>query len=190
MPSADAGEAQRRLSSARSHSTTPFSFIDIAVITMPSLTSGWRVRLLSLVVVLLCLPACSGPQGPVKKPTSPVVGRIVVDGEPPGSPVQVTCHSQTGIDTENPTFSSCLSENDGTFAINTYEKGDGVPAGEYVLTFMWGHMNLMSMQYGGPDKFKGRYSDPKNSEFVVGVVEGLPTDLGTIELTTKGDGGK
>jgi hypothetical protein len=149
-----------------------------------------RYHLLSLLAVLLCLSACSSEKGAPRKPTSPVTGQVLVDGQPPGSPIQVTCHSQSGIDSANPTYSSCLSADDGKFAINTYEKGDGVPPGEYVLTFMWGRMNLMSMSYGGPDKLDGRYADPEKSEFVIGVVEGLPTDLGTIELTTKGDGSK
>ena len=141
-------------------------------------------RLNCLLILTLTLGACSpSEEGPHLKPTSPVVGQILVDGSPPGSPIQVTCLSQEGIDQENPTFSSCLSDNDGKFEISTYEKGDGVPAGDYVLTFMWGQMNLVKMGYGGPDKFKGRYSDPEKSEFVIGVVEGLPTDLGVIELT-------
>jgi hypothetical protein len=143
-----------------------------------------RFLLLSLLAIPLLLTSCSGEAEPERLPTSPVTGQIVVDGKPPGSPIQVICHSQAGIDSSHPTYSSCLSDNDGRFAINTYEQGDGVPPGDYVLTFMWGKMNLMSMQYGGPDKFNGKYSDPKTSEFVIGVVEGLPTDLGTIELTT------
>jgi len=143
-------------------------------------------RLCVLLSFCLAVSACSNEEGPVKKPTAPVVGQILVDGSPPGSPIQVTCHSQTGVDTENPTFSSCLTDNDGKFEINTYEKGDGVPAGEYVLTFMWGKINLMAMSYSGPDKFGGRYSDPDTSDHVLAVVEGLPTDLGIIELTTEG----
>lgn len=148
-------------------------------------TSRGRAKQLPVLLSMLFLFGCSRDEGPVKKPTSPVTGQILVDGSPPGASIKVTCHSQDGIDTENPTFSSCLSDEDGKFAINTYEKGDGVPAGNYVLTFMWGQMNLMSMSYGGPDKFKGRYSDPEESEYAFGVVEGLPTDLGVIELTTQ-----
>ena len=72
-----------------------------------------------------------------------------------------------------------------TIEIATYEASDGVPEGEYVLTFMWGKINLISGGYGGPDKLNGRYTDPETSEVKVTVKAGEATELGTIELTTK-----
>ena len=77
-----------------------------------------------------------------------------------------------------------FTDEEGKFEISTYESSDGVPAGEYALTFMWGKWN-MSGSYGGPDKLNDRYTDPKTSEVKVTVKDGEPTDLGTIELTTK-----
>jgi hypothetical protein len=50
---------------------------------------------------------------------------------------------------------------------------------------MWGELNLFSMQYGGPDKLKGRYNDPKKSQIRCKVEKGKPADLGRIELSTK-----
>jgi hypothetical protein len=135
---------------------------------------------------LLFLPAC-GKDPQYSKATYPVTGLVTVDGAPPGSPVKVHCHSANGIDTKDPTLSSALTDNEGRFHLSTYETGDGVPEGDYLLTFEWGQMNLISMRYGGPDKLKGRYKDPQKSEhkFSVTAQQEGPLDLGTIPLTTK-----
>jgi hypothetical protein len=137
------------------------------------------------VAVLASIAGC-GEEQPYRKPTSTVTGQVFVDGEPVpvATPLKVECHPLNGLDTEHPTFSSSLTGEDGKFSISTYESGDGVPPGEYVLTFMWGKMNLISPSYGGPDKLNGKYDDPEKSEHVLTVVEGLPTDLGRIDLTT------
>lgn len=44
---------------------------------------------------------------------------------------------------------------------------------------------MFTMQYGGPDKLKDKYSDPKKSECKVTVEKGKPADMGQIDLTTK-----
>lgn len=113
-----------------------------------------------------------------------MTGEVYVDGNPAGQ-VQVTCHNVQGIDTEHPTFSQALTNEEGKFSISTYEAADGVPEGEYVLTFMWGQIDLFKGGYGGPDKLRGRYSDPKASQFRVTVEAGKPTDMAKTELTTK-----
>jgi hypothetical protein len=51
---------------------------------------------------------------------------------------------------------------------------------------MWGEINLLSAQYGGPDKLNGRYADKEKSDVHFTVKPGdEPLDLGRIELTTK-----
>ena len=75
----------------------------------------------------------------------------------------------------------------GKFSIGTYEggpDGDGAPNGKYVLTFSWGNFNLMGGGRYEGDKFNGKYSDPKKSEFKVEVA-GQPVEIPTIELNTK-----
>jgi len=133
----------------------------------------------------LCLLLCScAEEGPVRKETYPVTGEVYVDGQP-AADVAVTCNDVKGLDTEMPTTSSGVTDQNGRFQISTYESSDGVPPGEYTLTFMWGQRNLMTMSYGGPDKLNGRYSDPKASEVRFTVESGKPADLGQIQLTTK-----
>lgn len=133
-----------------------------------------------LVVGLVC-GACS--KAPERKATFPVTGVVKVDGQIVMD-LAVRCHDTKGIDKAEPTYSAARTDAEGKFKISTYQSGDGVPVGDYVLTFTWGEVNLISMQYSG-DKFKGKYDDPKTSTHKFSVKEGVPTDLGTIELTTK-----
>jgi hypothetical protein len=117
-----------------------------------------------------------------RKAVFPVTGRILVDGEPVDQ-LAIKCFSTGGIDKEDPTISSTFTDAQGNFKISTYEEGDGVPEGEYILTVRWGQLNAFSMSYDG-DKFDGKY-DQENSNIKFTVTAGQPTDLGEIELTTK-----
>jgi hypothetical protein len=137
--------------------------------------------------LLFCFCAfvgCSGDE-PFRKPTSPVKGKVTVDGAAPGSEIQIECHSVNGMDTQHPTMSQTATDADGNFSVSTYEAGDGIPPGEYLLVFSWQDYNVMARSYSGPDKLKGRYSDAKTSQIKLTVKEGEPLDLGVIALTTK-----
>lgn len=138
-----------------------------------------------LLPIVLVLCSCGEEEVGNRKVTTPVTGQVTVDGKVPSTPIKITCVPVAGIDTDNPSESWCMTSEDGKFALSTYEDGDGVPPGEYTLTFVWGTMNLVSMSYGGPDQLKGRYKDPKTSEFRFTATEGEPVDMGTIALTTK-----
>lgn len=140
-----------------------------------------------VVVLVAALGLCSCGDKiniPNRKPTFPVTGTLIVDGSP-AEDVQVVCHSVTGLDKENPTSSSTNTDKDGNFKIATYASGDGVPEGEYVLTFFWGHTDVFTKEYVGPDKLNDRFRDPKTATQKFTVTEGTPTDLGTIEITSK-----
>jgi hypothetical protein len=152
---------------------------------MRSFGRSFAVNLVAtFVAASAALSGCGKKDEPHRKPTFPVTGQVVVDGKSPGEAIKIECHPVGGMDQEHPSVSQTMTAPDGKFEIATYETGDGVPQGEYVLTFMWGKMNLISMSYGGPDKLNNRYSDPKQSEFKF-KVEDKPVDLGRIELTTK-----
>lgn len=131
----------------------------------------------------LFVMGCSGSD-PLRKSVFPVTGEIYVDGQPAES-LAVRCFDVNGIDSEQPTLSSTFTDSSGRFTVSTYESGDGVPKGEYVLTFEWGEWNVFARSYGGPDKLEGRYIDPESSEFTVSVTGDGPVDLGRIELSTK-----
>ncbi|MGQ9576800.1 MAG: hypothetical protein ACUVUC_15970 [Thermoguttaceae bacterium] len=132
----------------------------------------------------VCLAVCScGKKGPVRKETFPVSGQVFVDGQP-AARLAVRCVSLGEPDPELPTFSHAYTDPQGNFRLSTYESGDGVPAGQYALTFTWGDLNLMTMSEG-PDKLKGRYSDPKTSQYRITVEKGKRLDPLRIELSTK-----
>ncbi len=126
---------------------------------------------------------CGGDDEPYRKPTAPVSGVVTIDGKVPANPVKIATHPVGGMDQEHPSVSHCMTGEGGKFQISTYETGDGVPEGEYRLTFQAGQMNLVSRSYTG-DLLNGRYSDPQKSEFTLTVAGTDPIDLGTIDLKT------
>jgi hypothetical protein len=140
------------------------------------------VGLSLLLMLLLVFCGCSKPQGN-RKATFPVTGSVSVDGNPVEG-LAVVCINVAGIDKEHPTESQCFTKEDGSFEIGTYESSDGVPEGEYVLTFRWGEWNRLSHSYEG-DKLDGRYANPKKPVVTFTVEAGKPTELDEIELTTK-----
>lgn len=144
------------------------------------------MRWLVLGIGALCLSAVAGcgPEGPPRKETFRVRGKVSVDGQAPPAPVQIEAQNVAGMDAEMPTISQSETNPDGTFEIATYQQGDGVPAGDYVLTFSCREFNVMSRSYAGPDKLNKRYSDAKKSE-VKFTVKDKSVDLGEIKLTTK-----
>ncbi len=140
-----------------------------------------------LLFVPVCIGCGGGEEEPFRKQTSVVKGTVTVDGAPPSSALIVECHPVGGIDKEHPSVSNGMTNDLGVFELSTYEKGDGIPPGDYVLTFRWQDYNMISNSYGGPDKLNGRYSDPKTSEFKLSVKGSEPIDMGIIELTTGGE---
>ena len=143
----------------------------------------FSTRIALCLALSACCCACSG-EGVNRKKTFPVKGRVLVDGQPAEN-LAVRCVDVKGLDKENPTTSSSFTDKDGNFQISTYQQGDGVPEGDYVLTFEWGEMNMFTMSYGGPDKLNERYNTAEKSPTKFTVKAGQPTDLGEIKLTTK-----
>lgn len=137
-----------------------------------------------LLMFFVLAQGCGGSEPPFRKATSPAKGTLTVDGLPPGSGIQVQCHPVGAPDTEHPTVSATETDAAGKFSISTYESGDGLPAGEYTLTFTWQEFNVMSRSYSGEDKLNGRYSDPNSSQIKLTVKEGEENDMGVVALTT------
>ncbi|MFH1266841.1 MAG: hypothetical protein ABIK89_14020 [Planctomycetota bacterium] len=139
-------------------------------------TFQWAV---AAVVVTVCVGCSEGQKGGSRVETFPLTGKVLVDGAPAARLV-VSCHPQS--DTGIAYALVGHTNEEGVFSISTYEAGDGLPEGEYKLTFEWPEGG----GFGPPtDKLKGAYSDPKKSEHTVTVTTGEENDLGTIELTAK-----
>jgi hypothetical protein len=137
------------------------------------------------VCLLILATGCREEAKPFQKVVVPVKGKVTVDGKAPTSPIKIDVHYLGAPDMEHPTASSGLTGEGGEFSLSTYDSGDGVPVGEYALTYFWGDFNLVSMNYGGKDKLNRRYSKAADSVSKFKAEEGKPIDLGVVELKTK-----
>ncbi len=122
-------------------------------------------------LVAVVIGCTRSQQGPERLETVPVKGTVTVKGMPAGEVTVkfrplATPQGEAAIYAANPT---ALTEADGTFVVSTYEHGDGMAAGEYVITFEWLKFNRMSNSYGGPDRLGGKYADPETTEFKLTV---------------------
>lgn len=97
---------------------------------------------------------------------------MLVDGEPQRD-VLVTFHP-TKVDPEYTMQPHALTKDDGSFALSTYEQGDGVPEGSYDVTITWKAYNAIANNYVGPDKLKGKYEEPATSGLHTNVVPEMP----------------
>lgn len=142
---------------------------------------------LSWFALLAIFVAGCSSRDPTWKETVPVKGALTVDGKAEmGVEVRLTSvalAAKEGFAAE-PLPSKAMTDAAGAFALSTYEIGDGAPPGEYVVTFAWPTMNMITLQYEG-DRFNGKYSDEKTAEKRIKVESGKPLDLGRIELTTE-----
>jgi hypothetical protein len=133
-------------------------------------------------VAAMSVSLCScGSKGPARQKTYPVTGKVMVDGKAVAH-LRVSAKAKEAGDPKYPILPQADTQDDGTFQLYSYQPGDGVPSGEYVLTFTW--QELKGLRYEGPDKLKKRYADPAKSTFKV-KVENSKVDLGTYELTTR-----
>lgn len=141
---------------------------------------GSRLAWVATSVLLAVCAGCSGePRGGPRVETFPVTGTVLVNGAPAAG-LLVAVYPQGNSEINHQLV--CSTDDQGKFTLGTYEAADGLPAGEYKLTFEWMEGAML-----GPkkDKLKGAYVDPAKSEFSVTVTEGEENDLGEIQLKTK-----
>lgn len=131
-------------------------------------------------VVLLPLSGCGGSRK-VRSKVYPVTGELLINGAPPAGAF-VHFHPTSGAD---PDVAAGIPkgqvQTNGKFAASTFANGDGLPAGEYALTFDWKSFQAMGNKYSGPDKLGDAFADPQKSTHKVTVVD-KPVELGKIEL--------
>lgn len=123
------------------------------------------VALLALVAVLLPSLACSSRQGPPRKPTHPVEGRVLFEGKPVHN-VLVVFHP-TGPDAADQPQSTARTDHEGRFKLSTYDLYDGAPVGKYAVTI------TAEEDQGSIGELPGIYASPQTSGITVEVREGM-----------------
>jgi hypothetical protein len=110
-------------------------------------------------------------------------GKVSIDGKRPRSDCRLFVilndpeHLDAAAKSARPSHYA-VCDRDGHFAFTTYERGDGVPPGKYVMTLVELHLptanargNLFSLarmqhgprQYDQPDELKNLYNDPEKN---------------------------
>lgn len=137
------------------------------------------------------LLACNGRQPELqidRVAVVPVSGNLTVDGSPQAD-IIVRCVPDGAFEPANLAMSlGGRTDGEGNFTLGTYEIADGVPPGEYRLTFLWPPVALKKQSRAEEEKhdlLKGKYLDPQQSPVKLSVIDGLPIVLETVDLTTK-----
>src|SRR5262249_48324561 len=127
--------------------------------------------LLAALLAAVLIPSC----GKGRKELYPVRTKVFVDNKP-AADVFINLHP---VDKSEPGRTASFGRTDanGEVTLSTFVAGDGVPEGEYVVTFTWRERSgLLKDQFEGPDRLKGQYYDLKTSKFRV-TVQPKPNEL-------------
>lgn len=155
------------------------------------------VASISLALIL----GCGGSNAPKPKnavATSGVKGTVTIDGQPTGGVLVYAFNADkapelgvAAIDGVSPMMymaGRAITENDGKFSFTTYNTGDGLPDGNYVIAFFWtagGDISDDGAKVNPPARpFNKKYAIPGKSEFKITVQKGKPVDE-KYDLTTK-----
>lgn len=103
--------------------------------------------------------------GKTRTDVFPLSGRITIDGEVPqiggfGQPrIVVMLFDKEKPDTQSKSVPKAFCDSKGDFAFSTYDQGDGVAPGKYVLALVELKFDKRK-GYSGADRLKNLYNDP------------------------------
>lgn len=148
-------------------------------------------------VLLVCLVGCGTG---VKAPSEPagyrdkigaavqLTGTISLDGNASQKVIVLAMNEQNlPIYKQQKEIGGLASgaavKQDGKFSFTTFENGDGLPVGKYIVLF-----RMPPKDERGTDSkaeaFNRKYSNPDTSKYKVTLETGKPIDLGKIDLTS------
>jgi hypothetical protein len=124
-------------------------------------------------VLALSCSSCGGPKG-----LYPVQGKLLYKGKP-AEGAEVIFHPE-GDDTATAIRPMGMVQEDGTFKLTSFGKGDGAPAGKYYVFVRWletetpevKKVRKRKIKDVPADIFKGRYQDHKRPPFRVEIMAG------------------
>lgn len=159
------------------------------------------IPVLLTLLVLGCGPGAPKPKN--AKAVFPVKGIVKIDGEPKANVnvffTKVTNPNELPTDPTMPTTTppSGVTDAEGKFVCSTYTMGDGLPDGDYVVTFFWTGLPP-TLGFGGNQddappmskdgaKISSKYSVPSSPNAIKFTVKNQkePQDVGVWDLTTK-----
>lgn len=129
----------------------------------------------SLLAAVLGLIVSGCDQGPQLPTCYPVSGRVLVGGKPVVRAV-VSFHAQAPQPDGKTYNGSTFTDDNGAFRLTTFTAGDGVPAGDYVVTISAKWESRNGQDVGVPDLFGGKYASQEKSTLKV-TVEEKPLEL-------------
>ncbi|MBD3675175.1 MAG: hypothetical protein HUJ26_16785 [Planctomycetaceae bacterium] len=148
---------------------------------------NWR-RLLpsSLIVVsVIVLAGCGGNDW--KADTFPARGTIQINGAAPEGAV-ITFHPVGEPVDQRGSQPWAIVDTDGSYVLQTYEKGDGAPAGEYQVTIKW-PWDVTDMAQAMTDRLGKAYTNPESSEWKFTITEDdnelPPIEIEGVKLQSK-----
>jgi len=106
-----------------------------------------------------------------RKPVYPVRGKVFDKNNKPAIGALVIFHP---VDMSDPDSAKPLAHvgEKGDFALTTYEKNDGGPEGEYIITIQWRQptANPFGANKEGHDRLQGKFNEPKTSKLRFKIV--------------------
>lgn len=125
----------------------------------------------ALAVFLVVGLAGCGRSSPPRVETYPARGVVTYQGQPAGGAF-IALHPKGGAQDNAPT-PTAIVRSDGTYELTTYDAGDGLPTGEYVVTLQWRKATRSGNEFlPGPNLLPAKYSRPETSDIVVRVATG------------------
>ena len=143
---------------------------------------GTGTVLAAAMLAMVTAAGCSQSEAP-RVPTNFARGQVFLEGQPlagalvvlhrQGEPAATT-GTVNGVKAAEPAPSArALSEADGRFTLTTYEAGDGVPEGEYVVTVVQRPAQKNGEGFEpGPNVLPPRYASPKTTDLRVRIAAG------------------
>ena len=139
------------------------------------LPRGWHARGALGVIVLVVTatsPGC-GRSSPDRVEVFPVSGKLLFEGKPAAG-AWVFLHPQNEEIAARP--KGAVVDDDGTFAVGTYELDDGAPAGNYKVTVEWrrpiGGASTSDQDEVPPNVLPSAYANPATTPVRVTVEAG------------------
>lgn len=129
-----------------------------------------------ILLALFC--AGCGPKEQARLPVFTVQGKVMLNGKP-AEKIMVVLHPLGELNMQGAPKPNAKTNNDGIYAISTYDAKDGAPAGKYAVLLYW--FRSEADEDGITDRFAGKYSNPLKPVMTVEIHDG-ENQLKTIEL--------